>query len=598
MATAVAHSVADAEVLQERVRELENRLAWLSGQSTDMAALGCKECDKYSVPDAHSMPASTLTELFADFGTRLFALPNVDGCAIFLANRETHTLITAYLRLNETLAAVEKVYRGFHHQFDQPDVNIEVFRHGMPILVTADNRRVFGVNTQMRFQNMKMRSLLVAPLCQRKSEEAPPEIIGVVSVFSHDHLLESGLANQIEAIASNYASQIGILWQHQLFMDWSRKIKAMHDEIRQHIAFISEMNSIISVDQVYRLIGQRFLKRFGFDMVGILMAEQDELRIVHMAFSQAFLHLEESFESFRNTTRYSLRAPDSTSSVAFVNNQRFLFDDVTQLTHLLMAKKDAQSVELLQTLRTLLIVPVCLNDGPIGVLWLGTLDQPARLPESDLALIELLASYVSTAIRNAEAHALVEAQKNRIEMLNRDLQDKIVLLNQLAHKDRLTGLNNFGSFEEELKRRIVEFNSGRSEGELSAILIDIDHFKRFNDTHGHPAGNQVLQEVASRILKSVREIDFVARYGGEEFVVLLPQCDLAGAVQIAERIRSRVGRERFVVDSREHDITLSGGCGQYRSGEGVNEFVNRVDAALYLAKQSGRNRIESDQVPS
>ncbi|MBS1198301.1 MAG: diguanylate cyclase [Proteobacteria bacterium] len=591
MAGTAAQGSADAALLQERVHELEGRLAWLAGQNIEsITSFAGVDYGHFSA--AQSVPSTSLPELFEHFGARLFSLPQVDGCAIILANEENQTLVTAHLKLGEELVAVEKIYRGYHHQFDQPDVNMEVFRSGRPILVTADNRRIFGVNTQMRFQNMKMRSLLVIPL-MASSISGKPQIIGVVSVFSHHHLLELTLSETISQIAQDYAWQIRALWQHQLFSDWGRKIKAMHEEIRQHIAFITAMNSIISVEEVYSLISKRFLKRFGFDMVGILMAKQEELAIVHIAFSDHFHHLQEPFESFRATTRYGITVPDSTTSIAFLNNQRFLFDDVAQITHLTMTKKDSESIELLRTMRTLILVPICLNGQPIGILWLGTLDQPAKLPESDLALIELLASYISTAIRNAEAHALVEEQKNRIEILNRDLQSKIVLLNQLAHKDRLTGLNNFGSFEEELKRRTLEYNSDRSDGSLSAILIDIDHFKRFNDTFGHPAGNQVLQEIATRILKSMREIDFVARYGGEEFVVLLPQCDLEGAVQIAERIRSRVGRETFVIDSREHTITLSGGCGEVLPSESGYDFINRVDAALYAAKQNGRNRIET-----
>ena len=323
-----------------------------------------------------------------------------------------------------------------------------------------------------------------------------------------------------------------------------------------------------------------------------MLADAGELSMVHTSFSTPFQHLAEQWEPFRKRTRYAIGINDGQSALVLSNQQRFLVDDTATILHLPMSRKDKEALSILKTPRTFLFVPIRLNEEVVGVMWLATLAEPISLPENELSLIELLASFISTAIRNAHTHTIVGKQNAEIESLNRDLESKILLLDQVARKDRLTGLNNFGNFEEELKRRVSE--SGRAGGNapLSMILVDVDHFKRFNDTYGHPAGNDVLQEVAARIEKAVRDMDFAARYGGEEFVVLLPQCDLAGASRIAERIRSHISDSAILVNGAAHAIAVSGGCAQLLHEENAQEFMCRVDAALYEAKHKGRNRIE------
>lgn len=535
-------------------------------------------------------PAADLTQLLESLGETLYSLPGVDGCGIYLVNEAGDALVTAHLKLSENFAGVEKAYRGFSHPISQPEVGVHVFSRGEAVIVTEENHADFGDITRRRFKNMNMRSLAVVPI-----SSGPPDarvVIGVAAIFSHRCDLDPRLVEEASSIALRSTSQIHALWLRRQALEWGKAVKDMYAEIQQHIAFITELNSVVSVKRIYALIGKRFMRRFNFDVVAILMAEGDELAFAHVDFEDEFVHLREPYQRFAAATRCRLSPPDAACSVVFANNQRFVFDDVQQVAHLPMAEKDRASLDLMGSLRTSLLIPLRLNGTPIGILWLGTLKAPHVLSDSDLALIELLTSYVSTAIRNAEAHELVESQKDRIELLNQELQSKIVLLDCVAKKDRLTGLHNYGSFEEELKRRTGEIQHTGT-GQLSAIILDVDHFKLFNDTYGHPAGNQVLQEFANRVLKSVRDVDFVARYGGEEFVVLLPECDMDGAARIAERIRTEVGRTPIAVDGIEHWVSVSGGCAEFSRFERPSDFVQRVDAALYAAKQNGRDRIET-----
>jgi diguanylate cyclase len=132
---------------------------------------------------------------------------------------------------------------------------------------------------------------------------------------------------------------------------------------------------------------------------------------------------------------------------------------------------------------------------------------------------------------------------------------------------------------------------------LSLLMIDIDHFKRFNDTHGHPVGDLVLKLVAAKLAEKASSPRLAARYGGEEFAILLPGADSAATVDLAEQIRSEVATREVVLKAegrRLGVVTLSIGAATLRPGEPVEALVARADAALYRAKGAGRNRVEPE----
>jgi diguanylate cyclase len=158
--------------------------------------------------------------------------------------------------------------------------------------------------------------------------------------------------------------------------------------------------------------------------------------------------------------------------------------------------------------------------------------------------------------------------------------------------DGLTGVANRKSFDVTLRKLAGDaMNSG---DHLAMLMIDIDHFKRVNDTWGHPTGDIVLRHVAKTLQKSVRGGDHVARYGGEEFTVILPRTDSQAAVSVAENIRVGLTREPFLLelDPPMTPITISIGVACYDPGEPLTEWVARTDAALYSAKKDGRNRVK------
>ena len=132
---------------------------------------------------------------------------------------------------------------------------------------------------------------------------------------------------------------------------------------------------------------------------------------------------------------------------------------------------------------------------------------------------------------------------------------------------------------------------------LSVLLIDIDHFKQFNDNFGHGVGDQVLRLVAKALRDRVRDVDLPARYGGEELIAVLPGADLAICTAAAERIRRSIAQCQITRRSTGEilpGITVSIGVGQFQFGEAMADLIDRCDRALYLAKKSGRNRVVSE----
>ena len=163
-------------------------------------------------------------------------------------------------------------------------------------------------------------------------------------------------------------------------------------------------------------------------------------------------------------------------------------------------------------------------------------------------------------------------------------------LKQLAEEDVLTGLTNRRHFGVEARRALE--HEQRYGLKLSLLLFDLDFFKRINDEHGHNVGDEVLREMAHRMLACFRKSDLPGRWGGEEFIALLPHTPIETAVQVAQRLRASLADVPVQTQSGPIQVTLSGGCAQWQAGDTLETLVGRADAALYRAKHAGRNRIE------
>jgi diguanylate cyclase len=183
------------------------------------------------------------------------------------------------------------------------------------------------------------------------------------------------------------------------------------------------------------------------------------------------------------------------------------------------------------------------------------------------------------------------AANDRIDSLSRDLE----AMRREALVDPLTGVLNRRAYDHRLAVEVAEADT--TGGPLVLLMVDIDHFKRFNDRFGHPIGDQVLRLVAGTLAASVKGRDCVARVGGEEFAILLPHTALADAAGLAEAMRAGIQAKALVSRSTGQQlgrVTASFGVAVHRRGAPAGEVVAAADRCLYAAKANGRNRIETD----
>jgi diguanylate cyclase (GGDEF)-like protein len=209
-------------------------------------------------------------------------------------------------------------------------------------------------------------------------------------------------------------------------------------------------------------------------------------------------------------------------------------------------------------------------------------DHWCQLQEGTLTLADGRTAMYSIATDISD----IKEMQNNLAEAHAELAFKNQQLESLSVTDRLTGLFNRRKFDEVLAQECER--ALRTELPLTLLLADIDHFKSVNDRYGHQVGDQILVEFARLLQQGVRRIDTVARWGGEEFMVLCPATAMADACALAESIRSDIGRYDF---PRVGGKTCSFGVVEYRQGEEPQEFIRRVDQALYCAKNDGRNQV-------
>jgi len=186
-----------------------------------------------------------------------------------------------------------------------------------------------------------------------------------------------------------------------------------------------------------------------------------------------------------------------------------------------------------------------------------------------------------------EANERLQMQLATAEVKLQQQAQELETQTAVARTDALTLLANRRAFDDEMSRRYAEW---QRRGTLySLLLMDVDHFKKFNDTHGHQAGDEVLKGVARVLTETMREMDLVARYGGEEFAVVLPVTNLAESLRAAERARVAIAAATFEFEGKQLKVTCSIGCAQMISSDTTAMLVKRVDEALYGSKAAGRN---------
>ncbi|MBI5137315.1 MAG: sensor domain-containing diguanylate cyclase [Nitrospirae bacterium] len=297
----------------------------------------------------------------------------------------------------------------------------------------------------------------------------------------------------------------------------------------------------------------------------------DEARTVgSILISREILEAREGFGS--RTLRIGLAAYPELLR-ALETGTTVMVNDVAEAPFLAPALADLRRIGI----SALLVVPLTVDDPALGTMMLCLARRGGGFSEREARLCELIATHATGTLKNAYLHE--------------SLANRNVSLQKLAVTDPLTGLYNRRFFDMRLSEelRLAE----RHGLPLSMVLLDVDHFKQINDTHGHPVGDQVLKELARVLPVTLRQSDCMARFGGEEFVVLLPLTDLKGAMAKAEEIRLAV--KELAVATPKGVLRLSVSCGVAQVDgtccRDQETLIAGADQAVYQAKETGRDRV-------
>ncbi len=213
------------------------------------------------------------------------------------------------------------------------------------------------------------------------------------------------------------------------------------------------------------------------------------------------------------------------------------------------------------------------------------LQRPQRNSFDEIDLVASGFAQLQKALQShiADLDSLVAERTAQLELMVEEVK-------RLSLTDALTGCYNRRALDERLATEIER--SKRYGRALSVVFMDLDHFKRINDEYGHVTGDAVLREVALRSQGQLRShVDWMARYGGEEFLLVLPECAMQDAWQLAERLLCEIRSKALNLDGLHISVTASFGVAELQSGESMEALLERADAAMYQAKHSGRARV-------
>jgi diguanylate cyclase (GGDEF)-like protein/PAS domain S-box-containing protein len=517
------------------LRDDEGRVTGTLGVATDITDRKKAEKQAESLQEIARALSSTLElepllNLILD---ELEKLVSYDSATVMLAEKEGLTVVAS---------------RGFPELAQPREVRLSIAEDPFYQQATKTRRPIIldDARADPRFRGLGgtnyVRGWICAPLLVRD------RTIGLLTVDSREPAAYTAQdAEIVQTFADHAALALENARLYQRAERWATYLTLLNEIGRNVMASLDP-------DELLRRAADAIWRHFGYHNVGILMLDAREQRLVPAGAAGEGLDgisMQSGIPVGRGIMGHVART-----------GQTWLANDVTRDPYFFDLPGMLTQAEL--------CVPIEGGGGVIGVLNVESREKGA-FDEMDVRAMETLARQLAVALENARLYEQTS---------------------QLAVTDPLTGLANRRIFQERLAE---EIRRARRYGRpLSLIMADLDHFKVYNDTHGHPAGDVILQQVADIMRANVRETDLVARYGGEEFVMILPETDKAGATKLAEKIRHAVSAYPFPHEDSQPGGRLTISLGVATFPEDLVEtdgLIEHADRALYLAKQSGRNRV-------
>jgi two-component system, cell cycle response regulator len=337
---------------------------------------------------------------------------------------------------------------------------------------------------------------------------------------------------------------------------------------RKLVDILHEVTSDLSSDEIFHILARRVARALNISHCSVILAwPGDRIGVVASAYENpALRNLEIQLDKYPE-----IRAALDHGRPVLIGDLRTspLYADIRE-------KWKVEGISV--AIRSVIALPFTLDRMQAGVFFLRRTGDEPPLTQEDVEFADAVIKAAVSSIQRAQVIETTKAENTRLEAL--------------AHTDPLTQVLNRRALTLRLAAELDR--ARRYDSVVTLLMIDLDHFKRINDTHGHLVGDDLLREVAAVFQHAVRSVDVVARYGGEEFVVVLPETHEPGGVAFAERLRERIEAQKFgSADRVQLHLTISVGVATFPSSrvESVEDLFARADAALYRAKAEGRNRV-------
>ena len=390
-------------------------------------------------------------------------------------------------------------------------------------------------------------SIIVTPILEENTKGCVGFIVvdhPNINKFSDE---DTNAMNKFAAIASKLLSQVK--QKNELQKNATKNILVYE--------IASVLNQQLHVAEVLKVVLGNFKKVFDCDR--LLFCDYNpniaKARVMKVIGAEAGIKEEHIFE---------IDDPKSFYGSIFRNSKEMIWNKFNESTH-----RFANSSEDIGFVGSAIAAPIFdENNSCVGVVGIESRFQNA-FEENDLVVLKTLTLAAAAALAKAKVYTKMEKQ---------------------ATTDGLTGIPNHRTFQDYLDKEISK--SERKQRKVSLLILDIDHFKHFNDTYGHPVGDKVLKIVATTIRKLIRTTDLVARYGGEEFVVVLDEANIEDARMSAERIRAGIEAIEVPHEDKILKVCVSVGCAIFPLDGSIKaELIENADKALYHSKENGRNRV-------
>lgn len=479
-----------------------------------------------------SLGANTLNEMAHTVVERVGELIKADGCFMTLWNEEEKRVVplAAY-------GPLQAAYETLTVQPGERTFTESALRLGYTLII-EDTRNTPYAEPRI-VEKFPSRSVIVLPLIAKDKK-----LGALLLAFDTFHRFSP----EEISISEQAAALIALALEKFQAVEKAKQRADVSETLRKAAAAITET---LETDKTVTRILEQLNAIVPYDSASVQLREGDEMVVVDGR----------GFPDRQAVLGLRFLTTEKPQSIVMETGKPFYIPDVKDYPH---GFKDVASLHI----RSWAGVPLIVQDKIIGML---TMDgsAPNAFREEHIRIAAEFAQQVAVALENAR---IFEEAQNQ------------------AVTDALTGVYNrrglfqLGEFEFQRARR-----SGRP---FCAIMMDIDHFKRVNDRHGHAAGDQILLKAAERCRRNLRPIDLIGRYGGEEFAVLLPETELEDARLVAERLRLSIMNEAFETDAGGLRVTISAGVAEMSpSDASLHALIGRADSALYDAKSAGRNRV-------